>query len=745
MGSMLGVLAVMSLSAAAPAGAAPVSVGRSGWLWGDPVPQGETLNRVAFQGARGYAAGEGGTVLRSDDGGNTWIGLASGSESDLTLLQEVEPGTVVVGGGCTVRESIDEGATFHRLPVNESEQACATKVASFSFLNASTGFVEQTDGSILLTKDGGQTLEPKTGVPLNGATAGPIVFTSPTNGFALASGGSGGRIYRTTDGGGSWVQVGSSSAALSDLTFVTPTIAYAVGAGGELLRSGDGGATWTHDPLVLPAGTPRPSLTQISCSDPEHCVIATAAAPPGGSNGLVRTVDGGATGVVVSPSPQNLLSVAFSTASTAVAVGAAGATVISSDGGATFPTAISHRLGATLEGPIRLGASAQDAYIPGNAGLIADTLDGGTSWGVLRVPTSSNILDVAFPTTSVGYAVSATGTVYRTSSGGLTWSILNSGGGVPSALLAPSENTILLVGPTGLRRSTNAGASFASIGGSVVVGTKHHKPLRRRLSAFPLFAGAQLVSSAMIAWGDEAIESRNGGASWQLIPRPLLKGGVEALSFVSPSTGYVISRQRLFFTHNTGRTWKEISSLGSEALGGQGNLSFSSAADGYVLARFDGRKNVVRRTFDGGRTWTPESLPQNLTSVAAGGTVDYAAAAGGLFETTGGGISPTPSKLTLQINGPRRLSRAKLRRAQGRVKLKGTLSPARGGEEVILAYRVPGKAVWHRRVVSVASNGAFSVAVSGISATTQFVAQWPGEGSLAGAGTPALALTLSKH
>jgi hypothetical protein len=35
--------------------------------------------------------------------------------------------------------------------------------------------------------------------------------------------------------------------------------------------------------------------------------------------------------------------------------------------------------------------------------------------------------------------------------------------------------------------------------------------------------------------------------------------------------------------------------------------------------------------------------------------------------------------------------------------------------------------------------------VSGISATTQFVAQWAGEGSLAGAGTPALALTLSKH
>jgi photosystem II stability/assembly factor-like uncharacterized protein len=745
---MVGVLAGLGLAvgvfAAGPAGAAPVSVGRSGWLWGDPVPQGETLERVAFQGARGYAVGEGGTALRSDDGGSTWLGLASGTESNLTLLQEVDPSTLVVGGGCTVRESTDAGATFHRLPVNESEQGCTNKVASLSFLNATTGYVEQADGSILLTRDGGQTLEPKTAVPLNGAVAGPIVFTSPTTGFAVASGG-GGRIYRTTDGAGSWVQVGSSPAALADLSFVSPSIAYAVGAGGELLRSEDAGATWAHDALTLPAGASRPTLTQISCSDPEHCLIATAAAPAGGTNVLVRTTDGGKTGVLVSPSGQNLLSVAFSTASTAVAVGSAGSTVISGDGGATFPTAVSHRLGATLEGPIRIGAGAEDAYIPGHAGLIADTLDGGGGWGVLRVPTSANILDVGFPTTAVGYAVSATGTVYRTGTGGLSWSILNAGAGVPSALLAPSEADVLLVGPTGLRRSTNGGASFAAVTGSVVLGRRHGKAQRRKLSAFPLFGGAQLAGGAMFAWGDEAIESTNGGAAWKLIPRPLAKGSIEGLSFVSPSTGYVISRQRLFFTRNAGRTWKEIDSLGTEAIGGQGGLSFSSAADGYVLARFDGLENVLLRTSDGGRTWIPESLPQKLQSVSAAGAVDYAAAAGGLFETTAGGLSPQASKLTLQLVGAHSLSRKRLRRTHGRVRLKGLLSPAQGGEQVIVAYRTGGRSVWRRRVLTAASDGAFSVTVSGIAASTQFVAQWAGAGSLAGAATPALALTVVGH
>ena len=582
-------------------------------------------------------------------------------------------------------------------------------------------------------------------MPLNGSSAGPIVFTSPTVGFAVASSGSGGRIYRTTDGAGSWTQVGSSPSTLSDLTFVSPTMAYAVGASGALLQSTDGGGTWAQLPLVLPAGTARPTLTQISCSDPEHCLIATAPAASPATNMLVRTTDGGKTGTLVSPSGQNLLSVAFSTASNAVAVGVAGATVLSADGGATFPTTISHRLGALLEGPIRIGASPQDAYVPGHSGLIAATTNGGASWGLLRVPTSSNIIDVGFPTSAVGYAVSAAGTVYRTATSGLSWSILNSGGGVPSALLAPNEKTALLVGPTGLRRTTNAGASFAAVGGTVVLGRRHKRVLRRRLSAFPLFAGAEMAGAAMVAWGDEAIESTDGGAHWTLIPRPLPKGSVEAVSFVSPTTGYEISRQRLFFTRNRGRSWREILSLGTEALGGQTNLSFSSVQDGYALTRYNGQSNVLLRTANGGRTWTPESLPQKLGAVTAGGSVDYAAGQAGLFETTNGGLSPTPSTLTLTISGARRLSRAKLRKAHGRVKLKGLLSPPQGGEEITVSYRVPGKAVWRHSNVTAASNGSFSLTVAGISSSTDFVAQWAGEGPVSGAGTAAVALTVTKR
>jgi photosystem II stability/assembly factor-like uncharacterized protein len=733
------------LVGASSALAAPVSVGHSGWLWGDPTPQGNTLNNVAFAGARGFAVGEFGTVLRSEDGGNSWAGMPSGSQADLTQVQEVDPNTVIVGGGCAVRESVDAGASFHRLPVNDSESSCATHIASFSFLSASTGFVEQTDGTIFLTQDGGQTVAPKTPVPLNGASAGEIVFVSPTVGFAVASTAAGGRIYRTADGAGSWTQVGSAGAPLSALAFVTGTTAYAVGANSTMLKSTDEGKTWSALALSLPGGTPAQSLTGISCSDIMHCLLATAPAAAGNTNALVRTTDGGATGALVSPSQQNLLSVAFSTSSNAVAVGQAGATVLSSDGGTTFPTQISSRLGAPFSRLIRLGSSPTDAYVPGPAGEIAASTNGGVSWGLLRVPTSAELVDVAFPTPEAGYAANSDGTVFRTATSGLTWSILSSGGGAPSALLAPSASSVLLIGPKGVRRSTNAGASFASVNATIVTGKRHGKPVKSKLASFNLSGGAQIAGTAVFAFGSDVLESTNGGSRWTLIARPLPKRPVTAISFVSPSTGYEISSGRLFFTRNGGRSWKEILSVGSSSIGGAAGLSFSSATMGYVLSKFNGAGRLPLRTTDGGRTWTPEILPTAITALAAGGAVDYAAGgAGGLFQTSDGGLSANPSTLTLAISGARKLSVAKLKKAGGKVRLAGRLSPAVGGEEVVISYASSGGS-WRSKAVTVTSNGTFALAVSGVKASTAFVAQWSGNDLDSGAGTPAAQLTVTRR
>ena len=741
------VLAVMV--GATSALAAPVSVGRSGWTWGDPAPQGNTLNNVAFLGARGFAVGEFGTVLRSGNGGSSWIGLPSGTTSSLSLVQEVDPNTVIVGGGCTVRESVNGGERFQRLAINGSEGSCPTKVVSFSFLSASTGFVELSDGSILLTTNGGQTLQPKTPVPLNGATASRLEFISPTRGFAV-TGGSSGRIFRTSDGANSWTQVASSAAPVSDVSFVTPTRAYAVGANSTLLQSTDSGGSWKALALALPAGTPRLLLTHISCSDVLHCLIATAPAGAGNTNVLVRTTDGGLTGSLVSPSGQNLLAVSFSTSSNAVAVGRNGATVLSSDGGATFATLLSHSLGSLYCRWIRVGQSALDAYALGNTSQIAATTNGGESWSLLRVPSSGQLSDVGFPTTDTGYVVNSAGTVFRTADAGLTFSILSSGGGAPAALLAPDVNTVLLTGRRGVRRSTNAGSSFASVNATIVTGRTHRRKRTVKLSNFDLSRGAQLAGAAIFAYGNDVLESTDGGSRWTLIPRPLPKHPVSAISFVSPTTGYESSDGRLFFTASAGRSWREILSIGAASPDAPGQMSFSSALKGYVHIPFAaaGAANVLLRTENGGRSWTPESLPAALNIVAAAGPVDYAGGENGtadaLFQTTSGGLNISPSTLTLSIAEARKLSVKRLRRAGNRVHLLGRLSPALGGETVAVSQRTANGS-WQVKNVQVTSSGSFGLTVTRVTQTTDFVAQWIGDGPESGAGTPAVRFTVSRR
>jgi len=66
---------------------AGVSVGHSGWFWGDPQPQGNGLNGIDFGGSRGYAAGDFGTLLRTDDDGATWDGLATGITARLVNVR----------------------------------------------------------------------------------------------------------------------------------------------------------------------------------------------------------------------------------------------------------------------------------------------------------------------------------------------------------------------------------------------------------------------------------------------------------------------------------------------------------------------------------------------------------------------------------------------------------------------------------------------------------------------------------
>lgn len=704
-----GSLVVVALALALPgaaAGAGPVGVGHSGWYWGNPQPQGNSLSAIDVDGARGYAVGQLGTVLRTDDGGATWAGLGSGTAESLSLVQMIGPNTVIAGGGCSLRRSDNAGATFSRLPFTASDSRCQSFVSAVSFTSSTVGYVLLANGTVLRTADGGRTFGQRTGVP--GATssgttgsATDIDFVSEDVGTAVASG----RIYRTVNGGNSWTAVSAAGGRVTRLRFVDATNAVAVGDGGTFLTSSDGGASFAARPLAGEGA--GKTFTGVSCAAPGTCVMTIAGTQ------LVRTTDGGATSSLVATADASVIAADFGAAGRVVGVGDGGVTVASDDSGATFAP-VGSRLSTTF-GRLR-SAFGGRAYALGTNGRVARTVDGGRNWTAFGVPTGGDIADVSFPAPSVGYALDDQGALLRTDNAGESWRILDAGAsGDPRAVIAVDPRRVAVIGPRGVRRSTNGGNSF---------GSSPSKAVRRASLTDVDRAGGSIV-----AWGSKTVViSRNGGSSWTRIRTP--KGAIRSVDFVDARRGFLVQAGgRLYATANGGRRWKLRTGVGRSVV----QIAFADARRGFVS---DGGTGLLR-TDDGGQTWEPQLLGQvNLVGLAAptAGGAMAAAADGSLFGTATGGHLARASRLSLKVS-KRRL------RKPGALRVTGKLTPASPGSTVTLIMRRGSR--YQRKNVVVASTGAFSAGFR-VSGSSEFIAQWRGDDRLDGDGTAAVKVTVKK-
>ena len=573
------------------------------------------------------------------------------------------------------------------------------------------------DGTLLATADGGASFSRRTAIPgttVTGATtpAAPkdVLFTSPTTGFAVTHEQGTGKLYRTIDGGNTWNP--AASGPFQAVWFADANTGYAVGDDNLLMTTVDGGSVWKPQPLT---GATPSTLVSVRCAG-AICLFATAE-----GTRLIRTVDAGATATDVSPSSRKIFAAAFASPAVAVGAGENGTTVLSGDAGATFSP-----VGGGLQGPFnRLAATGGGvAFASGAGGTLAKTTNGGQSWSDVGVATSGNVVGVSFPTPAFGYALDDAGSLLKTANGGASWSLLNTGTPTQQiALLALDANRVLLVGPRGLRRSTDGGATFLPVPGSAVPAAA--------LNDIEAVPGAVIASG-----GQRILISTNGGKSFGAVKRPT-KSTLRAVRFVSGRRGYALDvAGRVWSTANRGRHWTQLVGTGTLTASG---MAFSASGRGYLLTDSFGtqRGGFVLKTSDGGRTWHPQLVSSaDLTGVvSSAGATDYAMDSGGrLFTTTTGGDQGAASSLKLTTK-----RKAGLRRG-GTISVSGRLNPASGGEQVVVSARAARRG-WVHKVVQVASNGTFTT-VWKVSRVTIFVAQWMGDADHEGAGSRVLQVSV---
>jgi photosystem II stability/assembly factor-like uncharacterized protein len=721
------------LAALATASAASVRVPLSGWIWGNPAPQGNDLKAVDFLAGRGYAVGAAGTALRTDDGGATWSGLATGTGANLSRLQIIDPETIVVLGtdGCVLRRSDDGGKTFHKIFI-VAEVGCPDRVQSVHFVDKTTGYLLLRDGSVLRTTDAGQSFSKQTAIPGTQASATPgganakdVLFTDATAGIAVVTPSAGGAslAFSTTDAGVSWKPLAIPGASVERLYRFDATTIYGIGPE-TLLRSTDGGATFTKQ--AFGAGL---TLTSIGCADASTCLLTTS------KGELDRTTDGGATATTITASSVPLAGAAFASATRAVAVGAAGQTVVSGDAGIDYVP-----VGGDIGGRfslLRRGPVASSAFAPGAKGQVAITLDGGANWRVANVSTSADIVDTSWSDVKTGYALDARGGLFRTQNGGLTWQTLSAGPGASAraVLAVPGGPSVLLFGPRGIRRSVGGG-QFTAAPAKLVVRA--------------VVSDAQLAGTAIFAWasgGRQVLTSANQGRTWTALRLPTRRTRVGGLSFVARSTGFLLDTAgRVWRTRNGGRSWKQSLSAGTSAISG---ITFGSPTSGYLsVGGFggDATSAYVLHTSDGGRSWRPQAISTGQIGaagiVAADATHAFALVQPGeasrrLFFTQSAGDAGAGSPLSIKA-APSRLTR------RGRVTISGKLGGAIGGEQVTVSTRPVSGSAWTSRTVTAGANGGSFSATFTVRSTAVFVAQWAGDSGRIGEGTAPLVVKLGR-
>lgn len=729
-----------------PAAGSPIGYRDTAWQWGSPLPQGDDLTATGVAGGRWYAGGPDAGLLRSDDGGVTWVKATNRAPigEDPDEFQVIDRNRIVVQEFDTLKRSDDGGRSFRplrlRLPTGSF-------VTGFTFESAALGFVASSDRTVYATVDGGRTFArrgelPAAGGGLESPASLDLVFSSPRHGIAVGGfvtreqrQNSVGVVYRTSDGGRTWsLQERIEGDRLLSVDFPNPSTGFAVGTDNLVLRTDDAGATWSRGRL---GGEPRGNLQSLDCSSPTACVVFRDYGGPFGSgdqNRLIHSIDGLRTGSDLERS--DVLAAVTDPGGRLLAVGRGGVTLASD--GASALRELSRR--GVAAGRLQ---RTSDGAVFDFDGLLSRSLDGGRSWttsvppGYVSVPGPFSFVD-----RSSGFVVyegsgRARGPrrsrLLRTDDGGSTWRRVASRPARDfGALVAVDRRRLIAAGRSGVRRSGDGGETFRRV--------KSRAVGRATLTDF------ERAGRAVFAYGGRRLAvSTDAGRRWRRLRTP--RGApLRSVDFVDGRQGFAVTTGNdLFRTATGGRSWRRVPGVGANSVY---DVSFGGPRRGLVDISYEPLDGTgentdpgaarVMATSDGGSTWRLQELDNDgpvSSLVALGGPRGVIDIGTGLIWTRSGGDGAVRSHLSLRAER-RRLA------APRRVRLRGTLRPSRAGDRVSVSYVRGGKASFRNERVGPGGRfeAAFNVKRSGF-----FVAHRAGDAGQSGAGTRPIRVVVERQ
>ncbi|HEU4716816.1 MAG TPA: YCF48-related protein [Bacteroidia bacterium] len=237
-----------------------------------------------------------------------------------------------------------------------------------------------------------------------------VVFTSPSDGFAA---GSFQYMYKTVDGGSTWLSAGSYDA--KDIYFFDANHGYAAGVAGTgtMKSTTNGGSSWTT--LTPPNSSSIWGTFATSASTCYFIATDKKVHKSTNSGGSFTSVT-----LSITFSPTDIW---FTDANTGFITTQDGIIFKTTNAGGSWSNSFSVS-GVQLNSIYFVNTNL--GFACGTNGAVLKTTNGGTSWTALVTGTTSPLNCVRFYDALNGLAVGYGGTIIRTADGGTTWTSDNS-------------------------------------------------------------------------------------------------------------------------------------------------------------------------------------------------------------------------------------------------------------------------------------------------------------------------------
>jgi len=607
--------------------------GATSWASRYRWPTSSNLRAVRANGINSLiVAGEASTILRSDDGGQSWFQLEHLPHSrggDIVSMDFAGLYVEAVGSDSATPAkarswtAINGVLDFTTVNANATAIPNLTAYSAVDVVSSTTSYRLTTDGVVEEVVNGVATPLPFN-LPAGTWTSIDFMLTTPAVGIAC---GDNYKIYMTTRPAmgtwSAWAPVTSVPGApqyqLRKIQFASTSVAYACGDHLSLLKSIDGGQNWL---LQFPdPADPVPTAALHSLHFPVDALHGWAV---GDGGTIFYTPDGGGTLALPTwvvqfyPSTgsltyEDLYDVHFANNSVGYIVGNNGLVFRTSNGSNNSGWVRVPSAWTLFPDPLRqfnavdFTNDGQIGLVAGNGGTLVRTLDGGQTWVGQNVPLPlEDYTAVAIPRVgsgNVAYACGTNGRILRTANLKVTpatWTAQTVGASTWRAILFP----------TGDATPTNVGAGYVCGDGATLRrtndGTTWLLPTTPPPAPATNWNALSSNLNGLSVWvaGNEGKLSLSNdlGVNWATQTQPVLNTE-NILSFKTPPGGGT-----LFAGTTDGNVWRDLLGTGiwfstTPPIGDAEAMSFADTSNGWIVTTAAPPAGGVCFTPDGGTNW----------------------------------------------------------------------------------------------------------------------------------------------